>query len=356
MMTQPFSIRRDPAPTVVGTGLIALDIIFNGRSAAPLGLWAGGTCGNVLTVLAYLGWKSYPIARLRDDAFANDLIADVRKWKVSPRFLSKTENGTTPIIVERIGKARDGTPRHRFEWNCPTCGASLPRFRAVLARDTDDIKQKLPIANAFFFDRVARSSVDLATHCRKQGALIMFEPSSVKDQRLFEQCVAAADVVKYSHHHASRLPPISAKSGVLLEIETHGGDGLRYRHTDNDGTRSRWKNVGCYEMDKFVDAAGSGDWLTAGLIHQLGQSGRNGLRKTGQKRIELAIEFGQALAAVNCQFDGARGAMYGSSRSAFRKAVGELIAQGKISNSFATVESTIDEGRGMCPECPGAGW
>src|SRR4051794_26004402 len=55
-------------PVAAGTGLVALDVVYSGDTAEPLGRWAGGTCGNVLTILSCLGWSSYPVARLADNA------------------------------------------------------------------------------------------------------------------------------------------------------------------------------------------------------------------------------------------------------------------------------------------------
>ena len=53
-------------PSVYGTGLISLDIIVSMRPEEHYH-WSGGTCGNVLTILSYLGWESFPIARLNSD-------------------------------------------------------------------------------------------------------------------------------------------------------------------------------------------------------------------------------------------------------------------------------------------------
>ena len=50
-------------PTVFGLGLVALDVILDPCAVQPL-LYSGGTCGNVLTILSYLGWEARPIARL----------------------------------------------------------------------------------------------------------------------------------------------------------------------------------------------------------------------------------------------------------------------------------------------------
>jgi len=346
-----FSIGK-PATRVVGTGLIALDIVLNGRSTSPVGLWAGGTCGNVLTILAFLGWESYPVARLKDNEFADGLINDVRKWKVNTSFIAKADSGSTPIIVERIRNSRDGTPHHRFEWCCPTCGAALPVYRPVLARETNDICRRLPNTDIFFFDRVARSSVMLAKHCRERGALIIFEPSSVKDEKLFRECVAVAHIVKYSHQHSSRLHNIKHTSGVRLEIETLGSKGLRYRFGDIRGGGARWSNVRCYEVEEFKDTVGSGDWLTAGIIHRIGQMGQKGFAKVDDTVIKSALEFGQALSAVNCQFEGARGSMYLLSKQEFINTVKNVLEHGRLTNVFETTNTKITDVHGMCPKCP----
>ena len=65
----PFAL-AEPAPVVVGTGLVALDVVMNSDAHQPPRLWAGGTCGNVLTSLSYLGWQAYPVSRLNKDTAA----------------------------------------------------------------------------------------------------------------------------------------------------------------------------------------------------------------------------------------------------------------------------------------------
>lgn len=46
------------APLAIGTGLLALDDIRIDGDERPPRRWAGGTCGNVLLALRYLGWQS----------------------------------------------------------------------------------------------------------------------------------------------------------------------------------------------------------------------------------------------------------------------------------------------------------
>src|SRR5262245_40752244 len=90
------------SPVAVGSGLLALDIVLSEVSSAPPGYWAGGTCGNVLIALRYLGWESHPVARLRPGAAADRILADLHRWGVSDRFVSVAQDGSTPVIVERI--------------------------------------------------------------------------------------------------------------------------------------------------------------------------------------------------------------------------------------------------------------
>jgi fructokinase len=57
-------IRYKTPPIAYGTGFVSLDIVISSDPSEPSYHWAGGTCSNVLTILSYLGWKSFPIARL----------------------------------------------------------------------------------------------------------------------------------------------------------------------------------------------------------------------------------------------------------------------------------------------------
>ena len=51
-------------PKIIGVGLVSLDFVVG----TTVRSWAGGTCGNVLAILAHLGWDAWPVARLDNDA------------------------------------------------------------------------------------------------------------------------------------------------------------------------------------------------------------------------------------------------------------------------------------------------
>src|SRR5215218_804198 len=125
----PFNL-PGPSPVIAGTGLIALDVVIPiGAHSLPQ-LWAGGTCGNVLTALAYLGWDAYPIARLRDDAASRQINQDLCRWGVKPDFLGIDPAGSTPVIVQHI-HCMPGRTTHSFSRRCQSCGTRLPWYKPV---------------------------------------------------------------------------------------------------------------------------------------------------------------------------------------------------------------------------------
>ena len=127
-------------PKVFGTGLIALDLVVGPDPDTPARSWAGGTCGNVLSILAYLGWDAYPIARMNDDVASDRVRADMKRWGVHLDWANCTPTAHTPIIVQEIRRRRDGRPDHRFSWSCPHCGKWLPPFKAITVDAAEKIK------------------------------------------------------------------------------------------------------------------------------------------------------------------------------------------------------------------------
>jgi sugar/nucleoside kinase (ribokinase family) len=113
MKTQNYSEKQY---ICAGTGLIALDVLINNRTYnEPIQFYAGGSCGNVLTILSYLGWKSFPIARLSNTQATALLLDDLSKWMVNDDLITVTEDGSTPIIIHRILEGQGGERKHRLK-------------------------------------------------------------------------------------------------------------------------------------------------------------------------------------------------------------------------------------------------
>lgn len=345
---------KGTGPVAVGTGFIALDIVLTDREGSEAQTWAGGTCGNVLAILAFLGWQTYPMATLGDDLAAEMVINDLARFGVFMQFLSKSTKRHTPIVVEKI-RTKGPAPRHRFVWTCPSCGAWLPGYRTLLATEVRSLAMTMPSPNVFFFDRVSRSTLDLAQASAKQGAIVVFEPSGIHNERLFLEAVNSCHVLKYSHERLNCLHH-SSYSSPFLEIETFGSEGLRYRvRATNQRSRSRWRELRAYSVEDLRDTAGAGDWCTAGLLHALCTQGVPKLLQATRDEIEEGLNLGQALAAVKCSYEGARGLMYSLPREQLQSA---LVAIQDGSSLLKTQQAAADGPGGgflqvLCPKCSG---
>ena len=328
-------------------GFLALDIVFGLENTEPK-FYAGGTCGNVAAGLAFLGWEVSSLARLSDDAAGSVVRRDLERWGVKTKYLRLDPVAPTPIVLERIARSKNGVPKHRFLWNCPDCGAYFPPYRAVLRSRLDLIKEKVGEPHVFFTDRVSRSTVELARHFDAKGSIVYFEPSGASDPKLFREILKHSTVLKYSTQRARSFSDLLHGHNALLEIETFGEDGLRFRMRRNFAS---WHSLPAHEV-AIKDTAGSGDWTTVGLLSALLRNGQSNLSTATRADITAALEHGQAMAALNCEFEGARGAMYHLTRTRFLEAVGMI--EGKMPSTRKERRISLSHNlstSAICPSC-----
>ncbi len=337
-------------PRIFGTGLIALDLVIGADSAAPVHSWTGGTCGNVLTIMGYLGWDAYPIARMNGDPASERVRVDLKKWNVHLDYTDCAPTGHTPIIIQQIKRARDGSPTHRFLWTCPHCGQRLPSYRAVTQTAVDDIVPALSGASVFFLDRVSRAAITLAKEAARAGAIVAFEPSGKSDEKLFDEALQIAHIVKYSDQRLSDANgAMTGTRPTLLEIQTLGSQGLRYRHRFS-GQPSDWQSLPALPAPRLVDTCGSGDWCTAGILAIVAREGLSGINAIDEKGLVEALRYGQALAAWNCGFEGARGGMYALEKAEFTRQIEALRAGKPLLRVLERAQAP--EASVACPACP----
>lgn len=312
-------------PKVFGTGVITLDLIIGVDPDVPVRAWTGGTCGNVLSILAMLGWDAYPIARMNRDPASQQIPADMKKWGVRRKFASCRPTTDTPINIQHIRRRLDGSPKHWFSWTCPQCGSRLPGFKPVTRNAAYRVSKHMGDAAVFFMDRVSRSALLLAERAAKNGAVVVFEPTAKSDERLLGQALNIAHIIKYSSDHFKSMPgAMQQRCATLVEVQTFGGDGLRYRHRLGR-TVSTWKQLASVPAAHLADTCGSGDWCTAGLIAMIAANGQHGLLEGGPEGLAEALKVGQRLAAWNVGFEGARGGMYAMERSKLEKHIRALV-------------------------------
>ena len=302
-------------PVCVGSGFVALDIV-QGESGSFAA--AGGSCGNVMAILAWLGWSARLSSRLGTD-LAGDMVAqELSDVGVDVSELIRDARISTPVVIQRFVAQANGDRRHRYSLSCPDCGRWLPRFRATTLHQIEPLLESINRTKTYYFDRVTAASLKAAATAARTGALVVFEPSALGDEGTFQRAVDVCDVLKYSNEQLGHVPDLATATHPGVVIETLGDEGLRVRW------RKRWSRLPAFEAPIFKDAAGSGDWCTAGLIHTIGAKGRAGLATLLKADIERALRFGQALAALNCGFEGARGLMSAKRPEAINRALQSL--------------------------------
>lgn len=324
----------------IGTGLVALDVILNGKPETPAKFFAGGSCGNVITILSYLGWDTYPVARLANNTATKEIENDLKLWNVHTSLLTKTIDGRTPIIIHRILKDKEGNPKHRFEFRDPDSGKWLPSYKPVLNKELENITDKQPKkVNVFYFDRINRGAIELAKKNKEFGAVVFFEPSSIgQNLKQFQECLEVADVIKFSSERIPNYHELFPIQQVPLEIETLGSKGLRYRFSLSKKAKN-WHNINSFKITHLVDSAGAGDWCSAGIINKIALSGIESFQSLDKIKLKSALNYGQALGALNCYFEGARGLMYEiSEKSKIPLLIRNVIEEGKTFPKFKNTQ------------------
>jgi len=344
------TLKTTEIPSVYGIGLIALDLVLSGNSTIPVHSCTGGTCGNVLSILAYLGWDAYPVGRLDNDAASQRVRADLRRWGVHLDLAACAPTSATPIIIQEIREGKDGMPKHRFSWACPHCGNWLPAYKPILMQAAESVAAKMNQPDVFFIDRLSRGALILAKCAAQKGALVVFEPSANSDEKQLSEVLQIAHVLKYAADRFEGIKgSMNKEASILIEIQTLGKEGLRFRHRLK-GQKALWKHLSALKAPIMKDTCGAGDWCTAGILSQIGRKGKEGLKDIRADNLLSAIRYGQALAAWNCGFEGARGGMYAIDKSLFCSQINDILeGRGKPiawTNSKSRKATSV-----VCPAC-----
>lgn len=288
--------------TAVGCGLVAWDVVLSPENHVVYS-GVGGTVGNVLSILSFLGWRSVPIVRLGADNAGLRVLQDLVSAGVDTSAICLDKALRTPIVYQRREPLQG---HHTFSFRCPQCGQSR-RYTPASLQGVDGAGEPLRRGDVFFYDRVTPEVVSVAERARLNGATTVFEPSDLdQDKGLLSRALRAARVVKYS---SDRLEPASleALDAGFVEIQTLGARGLRFRMRSLDPS---WVELPALSGVSVVDAAGAGDWCTAGFLYALESLAIEvAPSDLGYNRIHAALKAGQFLAAMNCGTVGARGLM-----------------------------------------------
>lgn len=298
-------------PLIIGSGLVVLDIILNNGDRNPI-FKAGGTCGNVLAGLSYMGWDSAAIARSGADSAGKLMLRDLSAGGVNVTSVTRESVVKTPRIVERL-KSEGTSPKHTFLLRCPVCNSYLPRFQSPTLEMVEPIISNHSTPAVFFFDRISPAILRLAQKYRDLGSLIFYEPNNLKNLKDIERVISLCHVIKYSGVETNAVPPtmddhILKKLNPPLIVKTLGKDGIMFSLSKSDV----WHYQKGVNVDKLWDTCGAGDWCTVGLLYYLNElaESKNTLITDVLKSYTLVnrtLQRAQLLSALSCGFVGARG-------------------------------------------------
>jgi fructokinase len=299
-------------PSILTCGLVALDTLVHD---GVLGYTAGGTAGNVAAALAFLGWNARVAAVIGSDEAGSRLRRDLTRAGVDTRFVSHRKEVTTPQVIHEIRD--DG---HRYHFRCYDCGRRLGKSLSPPPSLATEVLAQEPDPDVFFFDRASAFSVTLAEEYARRGTLVVFEPATPGRAALVARAYAAASIVKCASDSPTSLRGQLEKHDDRVFILTSGSEGVHFRHGRREARR-----IEALPVTQVVDAAGAGDWTTTGLLHALlvAQPAR---RSFNDEQIETAISWGQAVAALNCSWRGARGIARVRDADALHRDVDALLA------------------------------
>ncbi len=286
----------------VGAGLVSLDILMRGNDEQGISYKVGGTCGNVMMILSHMEWSVYPIARLDETEYTRMLLADMRNHNVNTTFIS-TNDGTTPVIVQRNIVDKYGNPCHRFEI-LNNKGRFFLGYKSITKSQAQAIITEMDfIPSVFFFDRISPAVISLAEYFKEKGALIYFEPSCKVTEKGFDRCVELGDIVKFAEQRISDITFTSTYQNKLF-IQTLGQRGLQYSLCGKP-----WVYIEPILNQNIVDTSGAGDWTTSAFLNGLMESDIRKVSEMSVPVINQILADAQRIGSLSCSYEGARGMM-----------------------------------------------
>ena len=259
--------------TVIGTGIFNLDIIVKRDYPEWPQLRpftdnvvleeVGGTCGNVMCMLATMGWKVRPVACLDDSAEGRKITEDLKRFGCDCTYVSNTPGGGTTLL--RCTHKKDAEGKHLMSVRAGSPGGSrFPKRHFLRARDEAPafLAALKDTPAVFFFDDPAAGNRALAKGLKERGSLVYFEPSRIASSADLE-AVALSDIIKFSDEN---VPDVSFADAYLdkIFIQTMGPDGVRIKEKGG-----AWNVLEGVKNDSVVDTEGAGDTFTSAIINAM---------------------------------------------------------------------------------------
>lgn len=330
------SLREKSAgKTCMGTGNFSLDVITqreypdgfvvgkrNRFEEKILAMEIGNTCGNVMTMLPYLGVKTFPVAKLDVSPQGFQMKRDMKAYGADLRFVSNTLTGGTTILRCMHKLDNDGRPTMGHKGSTagkPWTGLSARPCRKYLSSKGGEVEALVDsmdfIPDVFFFDVAQAGHRILAERLREKGSLVYFECDSdghrIENEksrqaahRLFLRCVEASDVVKMSGEYVQDLSFADAYTDKLF-VQTLGADGLRFKLGGG-----QWIRLAPVVNPDYKDYEGAGDWTSTTLIAALCSKDMLKVKDMTEEAVREALTMAQQMASYSVGFYGSKGLIH----------------------------------------------
>jgi fructokinase len=294
---------------VAGTGFATLDRIYTPTRNRPIEA-LGGSCANVLVSLAMLGHRVAPIFNLGSDQTGTFLLKEMQRAGCVTQFVYCEPDEESPITVEYLDIQ---LARHAFSSTCPETHRQLPSYRPIAESNADEAKGAIRAASVFYVDRLSSTTLLAMEEASHAGAIVLFEPNSLKDWSLFRKALPFIDILKTSEDTRSEMDTQTFETPSYF-ITTRGSEGLTLEANTHKVT------LPSMAAPRLVDTCGAGDMVTTGLIHALMNVGAT-RRSICLNDLYSGLVMGQWLAALNCAFVGARGVFHAFGGPTIRSAL-----------------------------------
>jgi sugar/nucleoside kinase (ribokinase family) len=299
--------------TIIGSGIYVLDTIvvreypawpqlrpFTDRTVLEE---IGGTCGNVMCMLSWLGWKAMPQAALDDSPEGLKMTSDLERYGCDCRYVTNTPGGGTTLL--RCTHKKDAEGHHTMAFRAGAPGGSrFPKYHFLRARDEaqaflDGLEE---VPDVYFFDEPAAGHRLIARNLRERGTLVYFEPARIETSADMD-AVTVSDIIKFSNQNVPDTA-FTDRFPDKLFIQTLGGDGLRFRLRGGD-----WVHVPPVECRNVVDWEGAGDWTTSAFLNSLASQDKP-FGEMDDIIIQRCLEAAQTVAAQSVRYLSSKGLIH----------------------------------------------
>lgn len=280
---------------IVGTGFTVLDRLYADGAFTAEAL--GGSCGNVLVSLAMLHREVVPVLALGHDEIGSQLLDEFRLAGANTSYISRHEGRRSPVLRQELDTL---SGQHSFSFTCHETFELYPSFEPIGLAELHLASPALEGCAIFYADRLSHTILHAMERAHAAGAMVYFEPSDY-DDALFDDALALTTILKYSSDRLGADLDELVTASAVIAIVTHGADGLEVRH----GHERLWSAA--VPVAELVDACGSGDMVSVGLIDWLLTRPSPSPAPLNIHDLMLGVVAGQRLAAENCGFAGARG-------------------------------------------------